>query len=191
MNQFIPSKSDDKDSDKYSTASSTKSKNMKAYVGFEVEELKKTSTSDLKQLKITILTYLKSTSQKYKNSEYYGLFKRLIEELKSRCALSKEELISLNKKREKKTQEDNDKTFLGKKKNFKESIFDINIPSFLNDKQIHKSKEPKKEIKEIKKYKKFLDTSDEESESFHIKRNIFEKINKNCIIKGNFSLLKL
>jgi hypothetical protein len=173
------------DSDKSSTVSSIKSKNMKAYVGYEVEELKKTSFADLKQLKITVFKYLKSSSQKYKNSEYVLLYKRVINEINIRNGL---EESSLAEKEEK--EEEKDHKFLGRKKNFRESMFDILIPSFLNDKQIITNTEELKELKNIQKQEQ-LSSGESDSSFSHTKKNrkksLIEIINKKCIIKGKLN----
>jgi len=171
MDHLTLKKFDEKDADRFSTVSSIKSKGTRAYVGFDSEELKQTSLSDLKQLKMTIYYYLKSGNQRFKNSEYVHLFKRIIDELKSRSSVTKE-IVPEKEVEEEKTK------FLGKKKNFKESVYEVLIPSFLNDKQTEYKKE-------IKKSKKDFDSSAESDSSRHCKnKSLNEIINKKCIIKG-------
>ncbi len=181
MDQLIYSrKEDDADSNQFSIIGSAKAKSIKAYVGFESDELKNTTTSDLKQLKITILMYLNSTTQKYKNSEYDGLYKRLIKELRSRN-------VEVEKPKD-------GHTLLGKKKGFKESIFDINIPSFFND--LHSKKQGKHSknekinnipCKKELKQKLIEEESQGESdtnESDKSNKSFSDVIKKKCIIKG-------
>jgi len=174
MDQCFPYKKfDERDSDRYSTVSSEKSKKGRAYVGFDADELRKTSLSDIKQLKISVTNYLKSNSQKYKNSEYLLLYKRIMEELKYRNALKIETTVE--------AEDDNKNIFLGKKKHFQESGYDqrITIPSFLNDKQI----EIKKEI-----IKESDSSGDSDSSQAKNKKSLIEIINKKCIIKGKLKI---
>ncbi len=89
------------------SSSNNRYKNIKTKVGFESHELKRMETKELLELKASVAAYLKS-SQKYKNEEYFNLFKRIIKELTSRNIIF--EKIQ-------------DKTkLLGRKKAFKESI---------------------------------------------------------------------
>jgi len=136
LKPFTRSQTDDRDSDHMSVFSINKSKNIKAYVGFEYDELKSTETSDLIQLKSTVITYLKSTTQKFKNGEFYGLYKRILEELKIRNVICDKTSGILND-----SFDDNKNFLLGRKRSHTESIFDLEIPSFFNDKCSKKEKE--------------------------------------------------
>ena len=57
---------------------------MNTNIGYEKEELKKTSTDDLLILRKAIYSYLKSPNLKKRNPNYLKLFKRLEEEIKTR-----------------------------------------------------------------------------------------------------------
>lgn len=133
MDFFFPFKIfEEKDSDKQSTSEEgapLKNKVINSCLGYETEELKKHSLIELNQLKLTILKYFNSR-QKFKNNEFLSLLKRINDELKLRHALIPDkDLYNLNF-----DHDDKKKTkFLGKKKRFEESIFEIDIPSFFND----------------------------------------------------------
>ena len=187
MDSYFPfsKKIDDKDSDRYSTASSAKSKNVRAYVGFEIDELKQTSLADIKQLKATISSYLKSSSQKYKNSEYLQLYKRINEELKSRNVLVKN--TNFVSKVEAEVEDEKTVTFLGKKKHFQESLSpnfesqNVLIPSFLNDKEIMVKKAV---INKLKEDSDKDSCGESDSNEYKNKKSLIEIINKKCIING-------
>lgn len=174
-------KSNSIDSDKISVCSSQK-KLLKSCVGFDCSEIQQTPTNELKQLRSTIYSYLKSNSQKYKNQEYFNMYKRLIEELKRRENIISEK--SNNSDRlEDSQQKQQQVTFLGRKKTFQETADEVEIPSFLNDKEMIPM------TKKFKSDQKDESTKNEENEEK--KKKIEETIQKNCIIKGKKKVLKI
>lgn len=204
MDEFIPTKKSSKTWDN-SSVCSNKAKNIKAYVGFEKDELKDSTTSELLQLKNTVFAYLKSNSQKFKNSEYISLYKRIIEELKNRKLQKEEEIKSNTKVHEEKrghisnrsdqiisssclnfdSVESAKNSFLGRKKNYSEGTFDFNIPSFFNDFEGSK-KEIQKEFKKAKKNSLQESGIDSETE-YGVDRalkSLDKVIKEQCIIKG-------
>lgn len=114
-------------------------------IGFDKDEIKKTSTEDLLTLRKSILVYLKSTKLKKRNANFMDAYQRINDELKERkeTALRKENCfygyvkVELEQKTNSSTHdscsnEDNTKKSLLKRKT---SGIEIEIPSFLNDKK--------------------------------------------------------
>jgi len=120
-------------------------------VGFNKQEIKKTSTEDLLTLRKSILLYLKSKKLKKRNANFMDVYYRINEELKERKHISKKEEESVNSgfvKAEIASQSklnlnseshlSNDdfvqesKIFLKRKHSMS---LEVDIPSFLNDKK--------------------------------------------------------
>jgi len=108
---------------------SFKSRNIQTKIGFGSNVLRKMATYDLLELKRSVAEYIKSP-QKFKNEEYIFLFTRILKELCSRNIIFE-------------TVKDKTK-LLGRKRNYtkeikeikvikEKTIFEIKIPSFLND----------------------------------------------------------
>lgn len=109
-------------------------------VGYDIDEIKATSTQELKNIRASIYTYLISTNQKKRNANFKELFLRINEKLKERQlsisnVIYKEAMLSLGVSKE--------SSFIGKKR-FNESS-SVTIPPFLND---YDNVKIKKEIKE-------------------------------------------
>lgn len=151
------------------------------FIGFDLEEIKKTSSSDLLMIRKPIYAYLKSTKLKKRNANFIDVFKRINNELRERNIIPSKKpqqniLLNVSKitnstksgtssERESITNETltNEKikndNFLGKKYSI-----DISIPSFLNDKkqdlQYHMSSFPidirDKKLKSCNPSKKFI-----------------------------------
>jgi len=186
MDFFFPYKIfEEKDSDKQSTSEEgapLKNKVINTCVGFETEELKKHSKIELNQLKLTVLKYFNS-SQKFKNNEFLNLLKRINDELKLRHALIPDkDLYNLNF-----DYDDKKKTkFLGKKKRFEESIFEIDIPSFFNDININDKQKIRPITKLNEKAKVKSDSDSEEATVSDKKYNTKKKnIIKSIVIRLN------
>jgi len=102
---------------------SFKSRNIQTKIGFGSNVLRKMAIYDLLELKRSVSKYIKSP-QKLKNEEYIFLFERILKELDSRNIIFE-------------TVKDTTR-LLGRKRNYikeikETSIFEIKIPSFLND----------------------------------------------------------
>ncbi len=151
--QSLRQKSTERNNGKASSnSSSNKSKNMNSYIGFERQELKTYELKELLELKHIVGNYIKKTTQKIKNYEYFILYKRILIELKLRNASSedsKKEVDTqcgnfgdeINQEKEKVQAEKEKKNdFLKRKRHSSSSIFDFEIPNFLNDKEIQSIK---------------------------------------------------
>jgi len=110
----------------------SKHKNVNSNIGFDSEELKNSKTKDLLHLKNLVASYIKNTSQKMKNCEYLVLYKRILEEIKTRA---KTEDIFVEK-----TSSEIKNELLGRKRSFENPVVQpqvfFEIPNFLNDKEI-------------------------------------------------------
>ncbi len=133
------------------------------FIGFDEEEIKTTSTEDLLLIRGAVYGYLSSKKLKRRNANFKEVFERISEELADRKVLPKRSGFHLHKKNAKflvtnksqpSTKSDSDyetceKTFLKRK-----HMMDIEIPSFLNDKEDRSCETLKKkfiyEEKEIK-----------------------------------------
>ena len=111
-------------------------------IGFDTKECKEMCSEELLNLRISVLNYLNCKTLKHRNSEFMNLFHRINQELKERKIT-----IHSTKTKEKKTNENSQKIkFLGKKFTFSDSLFEIDFPSFLNDKNSRKHKNYNDEI---------------------------------------------
>jgi hypothetical protein len=125
-------------------------------VGFNKEEIQKTSTEDLLALKKTVVAYLKSKKLKKRNGNFMDVYQRINDELKERKKIVIEEKESINSgfiKAEisqgsddrhettpSATSEEETKplTFINRKHSMP---FDVEIPSFFNDKNFNDKKQ--------------------------------------------------
>jgi hypothetical protein len=101
-------------------------------VGFEQDEIRKTSIEDLINLKYSIGGYLKSKKLKKRNMKYMLVYQRITQELKRRndtgeyssMMNSTTNTLSLD-----------DKRMLTRKTSRSMELTEVEIPSFLNDKK--------------------------------------------------------
>lgn len=109
-------------------------------VGYDLDEIKATSTQELKNIRASIYTYLLSTNQKKRNANFKELFLRINEELKARQhsisnVIYKEAMLSLGVSKE--------TSFISQKR-FRDNLA-VAIPPFLNDYTKEKIKKEEEE----------------------------------------------
>lgn len=117
------------------TTSTTFDRNT--FIGFNVEEIKKTSTEELIIIKKSIVGYLKSTKLKKRNANFYDVFKRISRELKKRTNPNYKYEESTTTFAENNSTKSKAKasSSVSKISFLKKKSIDIDIPSFFNDKK--------------------------------------------------------
>ena len=114
-------------------------------IGFDSKELMEMCSEELLNLRISVLNYLNCRKLKHRNSEFMNLFYRINHELKVRKIT-----IQSIKANDKKDNGNIKKTkFLGKKFIFSDCLFELDFPSFLNDKEGRKHKNYVEEISNL------------------------------------------
>ena len=129
-------------------------------IGFDSQELKEMYSEELLNLRVSVLNYLNCRRLKHRNSEFMNLFKRINHELKERKIIIKIEPNYRTNEAPKNPK------FLGKKLSFSNSLFEIDFPNFLNDKEFVRHKNYLDEISNL--------------ESFLLQTK------KNCLTNRNF-----
>lgn len=126
------------------------------FIGFDHEEIEKTSTNDLLTIRRAVYDYLKSTKLKKRNANFIDVFRRMTEELQKRNVLPKRDKKRQNRQGKEKLFrliKKNETTHLSDSSTSKETTSQINsvksekncflnkkmrinveIPSFFNDK---------------------------------------------------------
>ena len=99
-------------------------------IGFDSKELMEMCSEELLNLRVSVINYLNCRKLKHRNAEFMKLFHRINHELRLRKIM-----VHPLKLKDKKPNEINiNNQFLGKKFTFSDSLFEIDFPSFLNDK---------------------------------------------------------
>jgi len=115
----------DSNSEKFSTNFSSNNT-----IGFDSKELMEMCSEELLNLRVSVLNYLNCRKLKHRNAEFMKLFHRINFELRQR-KITVQPLKSKDKKPDEFILNNH---FLGKKFTFSDSLFEIDFPSFLNDK---------------------------------------------------------
>jgi hypothetical protein len=100
-------------------------------VGFEVDEIRNTSTEDLINLKYSITGYLKSKKLKKRNMKFMLVYQRITQELKQRNESGEYSSVSNSTTN---TFSLDDKRMLSRKTSRSMELTELEIPSFFNDK---------------------------------------------------------
>ena len=186
------------------SSSNKMTENKVSSISMKEGEIQSLPLEELMNLKISIANYLKCRKLKNRNNEFIGLYMKIIKEVNSRDNSSvgkvglkklifetKNEKIQENKisassvavstvgSEEKNEKKINDVQFLKRKFSFSESLLDLVIPSFLNDKLKNCINEKKEIISQ--------ETSEFDEEK-SVKVN--KKIKTKKFLKGKKNILK-
>lgn len=115
----------DSNSEKFSTNFSSNNT-----IGFDSKELMEMCSEELLNLRVSVLNYLNCRKLKHRNAEFMKLFHRINFELRQR-KITVQHIKSKDKKPDESILNNQ---FLGKKFIFSDCLFEIDFPSFLNDK---------------------------------------------------------
>ena len=102
-------------------------------IGFDSKELQEMCSEELLNLRVSVINYLNCRKLKHRNAEFMKLFHRINHELRER----KISIQSIRTKEKKPCDiSQKMKNFVGgcKKFAFSDTLFEIDFPSFLNDK---------------------------------------------------------
>lgn len=139
---------------------------------FEDEEIKKSTLEELLFLKISVYNYLKCRKLKNRNLEFLNLYGKIEKEINQRSNLNEAKLIQTKPSCPK------EKSFLGRKYSFSESLLDLKIPHFLNDKP--------QEVEKKESSESSVSENEDEVNLVKFKQRSMSKKKSNKCMKGNF-----
>lgn len=144
-------------------------------IGFDAEELMEMCSEELLNLRVSVINYLNCRKLKHRNAEFMRLFHRINHELRERKIT-----IASIKAKERKIGDGAAKSKIPARKfTFSDSLFDIDFPKFLSDKEGMKEKVELMEEEQVslesslKFKKKNIATNRKQSFNFRVQQRSF------------------